>query len=56
MDNDLFDKIMDLYLTFRRRGDVNIKHNVGDNVCSDDSATNEDSEPIERESDAREQE
>jgi hypothetical protein len=54
MDDHFIDRIVDLYLTYRRREDVNIKHNASDNVCSNDSATNEGDKPIERESDVGE--
>jgi len=54
MDDAFIDKIMDLYLNFRRKTDDNTKHNASDNVCDNGDTTDEDSEPIERESDAGE--
>ena len=50
MDDDFVDHVMDLYLNFRRHNNVNNEHNVRDCMCSNDSTTNESSEPIERES------
>ena len=56
MDDAFIDRIMDLYLNFRRKTDDNTKHNVGDSVRSNDSATNESDKPIEGESDNRQSE
>jgi len=54
MDDAFIDKIMDLYLNFRRRKDDNTKHNASNNVCDNDDATNEDSKVDTGESDAGE--
>ena len=54
MDDAFIDKIMDLYLNFRRRKDDNTKHNVSINECDNDDATNEDSKVDTGESDAGE--
>ena len=54
MDDAFIDRIMDLYLNFRRRKDDNTKHNVSDNVCDNGDTTDESDKPIERKSDAGE--
>lgn len=54
MDDTFVDVLMEAILKNRRRDDVNIKHNVGDSVRSNDSTTNEGDKPIKGESDVGE--
>jgi len=50
MDDEFVDTLTEAILKNRRREDDNIKHNASDNVCDNDSTTNESDKPIERES------